>query len=219
VWAQATRLDDDRIIQMVKLGLDDEIIIAKIRTSKCAFQVTDESLVELKKAGVSPKVQAAMIDASTVKGTRVTVNSKQLPVSFFIQYELQSPMFGWARNKGSLAGKHALAVVGPAPQIVLDLLPGDDIANFTLVQLEVKDNHRELLFTNSKLGAILSISSRQTQPDKQTIRQTKAKRLTDGRFELVLSAPLRPGEYLVLVNTGLDLKAQVYAQGYAFAVQ
>src|SRR5208283_1346209 len=47
-----------------KLGLDDDIVIAKIRNGSCRFQLGDSDLVELKKAGVSSKVIPAMLDSS-----------------------------------------------------------------------------------------------------------------------------------------------------------
>ncbi|HXY00421.1 MAG TPA: hypothetical protein VEI54_05840 [Candidatus Limnocylindrales bacterium] len=54
-----------RVIELSRLGLDDDIVLAKIRNGKCQFQLGDSDLVELKKAGVSPKVIAAMLDAGS----------------------------------------------------------------------------------------------------------------------------------------------------------
>lgn len=53
-----------RVIQLSKLGLDDDIVIAKIKNGSCRFQLGDSDLVELKKAGVSPKVIAVMLDSN-----------------------------------------------------------------------------------------------------------------------------------------------------------
>jgi hypothetical protein len=55
-------ITNDRVIEMSKLGLDDDIIIAKIKHGDCHFQLGDSDLVALKKAGVSAKVIAAMLD-------------------------------------------------------------------------------------------------------------------------------------------------------------
>lgn len=62
-------ITNTRVIEMSRLGLDDDIIIAKIRNGSCEFQLEDTDLVNLKKAGVSPKVLAAMLDAN-VKSTQ-----------------------------------------------------------------------------------------------------------------------------------------------------
>jgi hypothetical protein len=53
-----------RVIELSKLGLDDDIVIAKIRNGNCQFQLGDADLVALKQAGVSAKVIAAMLDTN-----------------------------------------------------------------------------------------------------------------------------------------------------------
>lgn len=61
-----------RVIELSKLGLDDDIIIAKIRNGNCQFQLGDSDLVAVKKAGVSAKVIAAMLDAGSSTAKSVT---------------------------------------------------------------------------------------------------------------------------------------------------
>jgi hypothetical protein len=61
--AQETEINNARIVEMTKMGLGDDIIIAKIKTSHTKFSLADNDLVELKKAGVSGKVVAAMMEA------------------------------------------------------------------------------------------------------------------------------------------------------------
>ena len=62
--ASSTKITNARVIEMAKLGLDDDVIIARIKQGSCEFQLSDNDLVELKKAGVSSKVVAAMLDSS-----------------------------------------------------------------------------------------------------------------------------------------------------------
>src|ERR1700757_4095374 len=59
---QSSEITNARVVEMSKLGLDDEIIIARIKHNTCHFQLGDADLVELKKAGVSPKIIAAMLE-------------------------------------------------------------------------------------------------------------------------------------------------------------
>jgi len=66
---QTTDMTNSRVVEMSKMGLDDEIIIAKIKHATCHFQLGDSDLVELKKAGVSSKVIAAMLDAAAAPAT------------------------------------------------------------------------------------------------------------------------------------------------------
>ena len=71
-------LTNARVIELSKLGLDDEIVIARIRNSKCQFNLADTDIVELKKGGVSPRVIAAMIDASSANPSSATTKADSL---------------------------------------------------------------------------------------------------------------------------------------------
>ena len=79
---QGSGITDARIIEMSKLGLDDDIIIAKIKNGSCEFQLGDTDLVDLKKDGVSPKVIAAMLaDARCfLTSPRVTIDKREVPI-------------------------------------------------------------------------------------------------------------------------------------------
>ena len=74
VPAQDSDITNVRIVELTKMGLDDEIIIAKMKNGKCRFQLGDADLVALKKAGVSSRVIAAMLDAGVLSEPRVTVD-------------------------------------------------------------------------------------------------------------------------------------------------
>jgi hypothetical protein len=50
---------------MTKLGLDDDVIIARIKHGSCQFALSDSDLVQLKNDGVSSKVVAAMLETVT----------------------------------------------------------------------------------------------------------------------------------------------------------
>ena len=73
-------ITNTRIIELSKLGLDDDILIAKIRNGSCRFQLGDSDLVDLKKAGVSPKVIAAMLDSGASASAPVAPNKSEAPV-------------------------------------------------------------------------------------------------------------------------------------------
>jgi len=51
---------------MTKMGLDDDVIIARIKHGTCDFQLSDNDLLGLKAAGVSSKVVAVMMDTAPV---------------------------------------------------------------------------------------------------------------------------------------------------------
>jgi hypothetical protein len=65
VRARAETLTDSAVISLVKAGLGEGTVIAKIQTSATAFDLSTEQLVILKRNGVPDVVIAAMLRAST----------------------------------------------------------------------------------------------------------------------------------------------------------
>jgi len=61
---QATAaLTNKDIVMMVRAGLSQEIVIAKIKASSCSFDTAPDKLAELKKAGMTDPIILAMIEA------------------------------------------------------------------------------------------------------------------------------------------------------------
>src|SRR5882724_9505871 len=58
-------LTNQSIVEMVKAGLSERVIIAKIRTSPTNFDTHTDSLIALKKNGVSEKVIEAIMSPSS----------------------------------------------------------------------------------------------------------------------------------------------------------
>ncbi len=58
-------LDNKDVLEMLKAGLAQEIVIAKIKTSVCKFDSSPAALQELKTAGVPDAVILAMVKASS----------------------------------------------------------------------------------------------------------------------------------------------------------
>ncbi len=54
-------LTNDAVVSMVRAGLPESVIIAKIRSSRTEFDLRTEALVALKQAGVSDRVLEAMV--------------------------------------------------------------------------------------------------------------------------------------------------------------
>ena len=57
------------VISLVQAGLDDEIVIAKIASSKCQFDRSPEALIQLRQSGVSAAVVEAMVGAGIPPAT------------------------------------------------------------------------------------------------------------------------------------------------------
>ena len=62
----SSTITNARVIEMTKLGLDDDVIIARIKHGVCDFALSDSDLLALKRDGVSSKVVAAMLDSVPV---------------------------------------------------------------------------------------------------------------------------------------------------------
>lgn len=62
-----TTLHNDDVMDMHRAGLGDSVIIAKIENSPGDYTVTAQTLIQLKKAGISDRVLAAMVAASGTK--------------------------------------------------------------------------------------------------------------------------------------------------------
>ena len=60
-------MNNDEVISLAKAGLNPSLIIGKIRTSKTNFDLSTDSLIKLKQAGVSDDVVAAMLEAKSGK--------------------------------------------------------------------------------------------------------------------------------------------------------
>ncbi len=71
--AAAAKIGNARVVEMTKLGLDDEIIIARIKHGACEFQLADADLLQLKNSGVSSKVVTAMLESVPVTAPNPTV--------------------------------------------------------------------------------------------------------------------------------------------------
>ncbi len=57
-------LRNQDVIKLVKAGLDDTLIIAKIGSSKCQFDTSTDALIQLKQSGVSGAVLKAILGAA-----------------------------------------------------------------------------------------------------------------------------------------------------------
>ena len=62
--AQET-MTNDEVISLARAGLNPSLIVGKIRTSKTNFNLSTDSLIALKKAGVSDDIVAAMLEAKS----------------------------------------------------------------------------------------------------------------------------------------------------------
>ncbi|MEO8648596.1 MAG: hypothetical protein ABI539_05460 [Acidobacteriota bacterium] len=65
VNAQGETMTNDEVISLAKAGLSPALIVNKIRTSKSNFDLSTDSLIKLKQAGVHDDIVAAMLEAKS----------------------------------------------------------------------------------------------------------------------------------------------------------
>ena len=70
----AETLNNANVIELVKVGLGDEAVVAKIKASAAQFDTSTSALIALKQAGASSSVIAAMIEAAN--GANVSANAQ-----------------------------------------------------------------------------------------------------------------------------------------------
>lgn len=77
IYAQDEVMTNNEVISLAKAGLNSSIIVNKIRTSKSNFDLSTDSLIALKKAGVSDEIVTAMLEAKSGKTMQTnSANSK-----------------------------------------------------------------------------------------------------------------------------------------------
>jgi len=80
--AQTETLTNTKVIEMVRAGLGDEVVLNKIKNTECKFDISADALIELKKGGVSDTVIASMMDRSDVKSSSVDSSVKPAEQGF-----------------------------------------------------------------------------------------------------------------------------------------
>jgi len=217
---EGSGITNARVIEMSKLGLDDDIVIAKIKNGNCEFQLGDTDLVDLKKAGVSPKVIAAMLDASVLTSPRVTINRNEAPIHTLGQAKVGGRLgreltlgVKSVKEKAYLDGPHSTIVASSSPVIEIDLPKTDTIDNYILVQMDGKGDRRELE-VESRGGIVGGKNGIRAE----AIHKTYVTSLGGNKFQLGTDS-LKKGEYLIYVVGSPDSIKGIYGRGYDFTVQ
>ena len=80
-FAQNETMTNEEVITLAKAGLNQSIIIDKIKTTKTNFDLSTDSLIKLKQAGVSDAIVTAMLEAKSGKQSNGSVANSTAPVS------------------------------------------------------------------------------------------------------------------------------------------
>ena len=200
-WAAET-MDNHAVVEMVKLGLDAQVIGAKIDASATHFDTSPKALARLKHAGVPSAVIARMIAAGSSShagpaaagGDKVIefvdAGGKRVPISpVRVTAELSYRKAWIPFHAGGpetfmyLQGRHAPLRTSASPEFTTHLDP----LTVRLIHLGQKDDQasRYVVFSGSNT-------------DREV--EMKSARLGDGSYRLTPSRPLASGEeYAFLV--------------------
>src|SRR6478609_2587858 len=69
VTAQDEVMTNEEVISLSKAGLSPSIIVGKIRSGQTNFDLSTDSLIKLKQAGVSDDIVTAMLEAKSGRST------------------------------------------------------------------------------------------------------------------------------------------------------
>ncbi len=214
-------MDNQRVIELTKMGLDDEVIIARIKAGHPKFHLADEDLVALKKDGVSGKVVAAMLDASVLTSAAVKIDGKVCEMKTLGQAKVGGRLgaaFSYGiksvKQKAYLQGEHASLVVSTNPKIELELPPNDTIENYIVVKMDKKGDRRELevASTGGLVGAKEGIRA-------EAIVKTSHENIGGRKYKLAVDDKLKKGEYILYVVGSTDTIKKIFGRGYDFTVE
>lgn len=229
-------LTNEEVVKLCKVGLGDEVVIAKInQTKEVAFKLDPDSLIKLKGEGVSQAVIAAMLKRDK-PGPIKSASSKgetdlsQKPFFFKIStkegdYDLR-PINGRLTTGGfivyiqfmhypDLKSKVRTTDKRPSFLIKFPAGQGDPRADIYIVKLKQveKENEREL-----KMGTAHMFKVEIGNPDKEWIVKHEGNEEEGGLWRLKLRSDLSPGEYGLFHKSGsgelgLATKNQLYDFG------
>jgi hypothetical protein len=216
-------LTNDSVIQMIKAGLPEAVIIGKIKSTASKFDLKTDSLVGLKKAGVSDKVLEAMVAAGS--GSAPTTGAVPAPPGpamaagalknqdviyqlvggkyvemFATSANLETNMaFFQSKSEVVLDGRKAQYRTTDKQPVFLSTYSSTDAP---LVRLKQGDEHND---RNLKIGSGAFMPFGGTQ--KMGVRNedkiaVSIERDPRGFYKMTPSAPLAPGEYGFILATG-----------------
>jgi len=214
-------LTNDSVVQMVKAGLPEAVVIAKIKSTATKFDLKTDSLVNLKKQGVSDKVLEAMVAAGQGSSTTAMPAPPapamaagalktqdviyQLVGEKYVELlataaNLETNMaFFQTKSEVVLEGRKAQYRITDKQPVFLSTYSSTDAP---LVKLKPGDDHND---RNLKIGsgAFMPFGGTQRMGVRQEDKiEIKIERDPRGFYRVTPAQPLPPGEYGFILATG-----------------
>ena len=218
---------NETVIQMVKAGLSESVILAKMRSSQTKFDTRTESLIALKQAGTPEKVMQAIISGGALPAsTAATASAPAAPgpsaaVAPAPQGSHRGPIYRVSKGRQvELIGISGDIETSRAPfsgrktELVLPgnkakyrtsdkqpvFLSSSEPADVPLVKLDPGKNDRNLRVSSSFRAGPYAGSSSQRGIRSEDRVDVEAERDNSGLFRIRPRAPLAPGEYAFVIT-------------------
>lgn len=216
-----TDVDNARIMEMTHKGLGDDVIIARIKASPTRFNLSDDDLAALKKAGVSDAVVAAMIQSTQLTVAKVKIDGNPVELRVIGEQKVggrlgHSITFGIksVKNKAYLQGQHATVIASRNPVIEIELPANESINNYIVVLMDDKGDRREM-----EMGSVGGTVGEKVGIRADRIIRASATPMGGRRFKITPVGELKKGEYILYSVGSADFMHGVYGQGFDFSVQ
>jgi hypothetical protein len=227
--AQAQKaLTNDDVVRLSKLGLGDEVVIAKIRqVEDVDFKLELDDLTKLKQAGLSSPVIAAMLDRANGNagvgqpgsaGTDKPSDSHSVPKAKWMDIRLLDgdkpirlvPTLGDITRTGFIIGFVFLDYPGLHARIrtsnirpTLLIKSQYDPTNFYyLGKLDSNDGANTRSLKIDKKGGVFSATSR-VVPASRWYADYQASEVSPGTWQVIPKRDLAAGEYGIVVEGGI----------------
>jgi hypothetical protein len=214
-------VNNARIIEMTHKGLGDDVITARIKASATKFDLSDDDLATLKKAGVSDAVVAAMIQSTQLTNPTVKIDGNPVEVRAIGEQKVGGRLGHVAslgimsvKNKAYLQGQHASLIASRSPVIDIELPANDNINNYIVVEMDDKGDRREI-----EMGSVGGTVGEKIGIRSDRIVRTSATPVGGRHYRITMVKELKKGEYILYSVGSADFPRGVYGQGYDFTVQ
>ncbi len=218
-------MTNETVIQMVKAGFSENVILAKMRSSQTKFDTRTEALIALKQAGVSEKVMSAIISGgappASAPAASAPAASAPAAVATAPPGSHRGPIYHVSGGKQvELIGISGDIETSRAPfsgrktELVLPgnkakyrtsdrqpvFLSASEPADVPLVKLDPGKNDRNLRVSSSFRSGPYSGSTSQRGIRPEDRVDVEAERDNRGFFRIRPRAPLPPGEYAFVLT-------------------
>jgi hypothetical protein len=231
-------LTNQLVVDMVKAGLSERVVVAKIRTSPTNFDTGTDALIALKKNGVPEKVIEAMMSptaaasapappagappAASVAAVPPAAMAPARPTVFHVvagkEVELMVNGIEIQTNRARYAGRSTEAVIAGnkskyrtqdrQPTFVLTAAPNE----MPLVRLDPGKNDRNLKIGSGSSAPYAGGSTRRGIRSEDLI-DVDVERDGRGFYRVRPRAPLAPGEYGFAASRGGTQVSGIYDFG------